>query len=337
MNELRGSCARRSSAASSSRIRALWSGRRFWRPWVSTGGNFADGLPHSSRAVAIARERGLLSMLPLALWAQANALVGLGRFNLARSAAEEGIRLASDFGHRSGASWNLTVVALLDSLRGDESAARGHLDEAVQLAAIGGGTLILAHAEWVLGLLDLTLGRPDEATERLLPLTAVERPEFESTDRALVDPGPDRSGGTGRAARRDGGTARPLRELGAVFALRAAAVRAGALPGAGGGWGRARAIRGGAGARRVRLAISDGAHRAPLRRVAAARAPRREARPHLRRAADLFRQVGTTLRGRSAPSLSSAQPARTRGSGTPRRSTSSPLKSCRSPAWSPPA
>ena len=124
-----------------------------------TGGNFADGLPHSSRAVAIARERGLLSMLPLALWAQANALVGLGRFNLARSAAEEGIRLASDFGHRSGASWNLIVIALLDSLRGDESAARGHLDEAVQLAAIGGGTLILAHAEWMLGLLDLTAGK----------------------------------------------------------------------------------------------------------------------------------------------------------------------------------
>ena len=143
-----------------------------------TGGNFGDGLPHASRAVAIARERGVLSMLPLALWAQANALVGLGRFNLARSAAEEGIRLASDFGHRSGASWNLTVTALLDSLQGEESATRGHVDEAIQLAAIGGGTLILAHAEWMLGLLDLTLGRPDEATERLLPLSATERPEF---------------------------------------------------------------------------------------------------------------------------------------------------------------
>ena len=117
-------------------------------------------------------------MLPLALWAQANALLGLGRFNLARSAAEEGIRLATDFGHRSGASWNLTVIALLDSLGGDERAARGHIDEAVQLAAIGGGTLILAQNEWMLGLLDLTLGRPDEATERLLPLTAIERPEW---------------------------------------------------------------------------------------------------------------------------------------------------------------
>ena len=85
-------------------------------------------------------------MLPLALWAQANALVGLGRFNLARSAAEEGIRLASDFGHRSGAGWNLTVTALLDAVQGEESAARSHVDEAVQLAAIGGGTLILAHA-----------------------------------------------------------------------------------------------------------------------------------------------------------------------------------------------
>ena len=83
-----------------------------WASLVATmgslGGAFADGLPYSTRAVAIARQRGLLSILPLALWAQATRLSGPGRFNLARSTAEEGISLASDFGHRSGVSWNLT-------------------------------------------------------------------------------------------------------------------------------------------------------------------------------------------------------------------------------------
>ena len=142
-----------------------------------TGGDFADGLPYSSRAVAIARERGLLSMLPMALWAQANALFGLGRFNLARSAAEEGIRLASD-SDTAGRQLEPHRDRLARIGAGGESAARGHIDEAVQLAAIGGGTMIVAHNEWMLGLLDLTLGRPDEATERLLLLTAIERPEF---------------------------------------------------------------------------------------------------------------------------------------------------------------
>ena len=259
-----------------------------------TGGNFADGLPHSSRAVAIARERGLLSMLPLALWAQANALVGLGRFNLARAAAEEGIGLASDFGHRSGASWNLIEVALLDSLRGDESAARGHLDEAVQLAAIGGGTLILDHAEWVLGLLDLTLGRPDEATARLLLLTAIERPESNPliglwTIPDLIE-----------AAARSGGleeTAERLDRYASWVQYSPSAPRRSVLA-------RCRALVGEGDVReQFEAALTPDGFVSPflmartellygewLRR----QRKRREARPHLRRAADLFRQVGTT-------------------------------------------
>jgi DNA-binding CsgD family transcriptional regulator len=141
------------------------------------GGTFGDGLPYANRAVTIAREQGLLSILPTALWAQMTALAGQGRFNLARAAAEEGIRLASDFGHHWGASWNLTNLAALDALRGDESAARDHAAGAIELAAIGGATMILGSAEWALGQLDLTLGRPGEATDRLLLVTAVERPE----------------------------------------------------------------------------------------------------------------------------------------------------------------
>jgi DNA-binding CsgD family transcriptional regulator/tetratricopeptide (TPR) repeat protein len=151
-----------------------------WASLLATMGSmapFGEGLPYATRAVTFARQRGLLSILPMALWAQANSLVGVGRFNLARSAAEEGIRLAGDFGHRSGARWNLTVVALLDALRGDELAVRAHAGEAMQLAAISGATLIHGFAEWTLGLLDLTLGRPGEATDRLLSVTTVDQPE----------------------------------------------------------------------------------------------------------------------------------------------------------------
>jgi DNA-binding CsgD family transcriptional regulator len=259
-----------------------------------TGGNFADGLPQSSRAVAIARERGLLSMLPLALWAQANALVGLGRFNLARSAAEEGIRLASDFGHRSGASWNLTVVALLDSLRGDESAAHSHVDEAVQLAAIGGGTLILAHTEWMLGLLDLTLGRPEEATERFLLLTAIERPEYDSLVGLWSIP--DLIEAAARSGRLDE-TAERLDRYKRWVQYSPSAPRRSVLA-------RCRALEGDGDVREhFEAALAPDGFVSPflmartellygewLRR----QRQRREARPHLRRAADLFRQVGTT-------------------------------------------
>jgi DNA-binding CsgD family transcriptional regulator len=141
------------------------------------GGTFADGLPYATRAVTIARERGLLGMLPTALWTQATALMDQGRFSLASAAAEEGRKLASDFGHRLGASWNLAVLAMLDALRGAESMARDEADEAIRLAGIGGATLVVGAAEWALGLLDLTLGRPSEATDRLMLVTAGERPE----------------------------------------------------------------------------------------------------------------------------------------------------------------
>jgi DNA-binding CsgD family transcriptional regulator len=66
---------------------------------------------------------------------------------------------------------------MLDALRGDESGARAHAAEAIELAATGGATMIIGVAEWALGLLELTLGRPDEATDRLLLVSAVERPE----------------------------------------------------------------------------------------------------------------------------------------------------------------
>jgi AAA ATPase domain len=145
--------------------------------FATTGGTHGDGLPWANRAVAIARERALLDVLPVALWRQAAGLLGQGRFNLASAAAEEGLRLASDFGDSWGASWNLATLALADAFRGDESRARAHAAEAVELATTSGATLIAGFAERALGLLELTLGRPSEATDRLLLVTDPDRPE----------------------------------------------------------------------------------------------------------------------------------------------------------------
>jgi DNA-binding CsgD family transcriptional regulator len=256
------------------------------------GGNFADGLPYSTRAVTIARQRGLLSILPLALWAQANALIGLGRFNLGRSAAEEGIRLASDFGHRSGASWNLTVVAMLDALRGDESGAREHASEAIELAGIGGATLIVCHVEWALALLDLTLGRPDEATDRLLLLTAVDRPE--SNPLIGLWSIPDLIEAAARAGRLAEAVNRFDRYTGWVqdsssVARRSVLARCRALVGEGDTREQFEAaLPTDATLSPFLLARTELLYGEWLRR----KRQRREARRHLRRAADLFRQVG---------------------------------------------
>jgi DNA-binding CsgD family transcriptional regulator len=256
------------------------------------GGTLADGLPYSTRAVTIARQRGLLSILPLALWAQANALIGLGRFNLGRSAAEEGIRLASDLGHRSGASWNLAVVAMLDALRGDESGTREHADEAIELAGIGGATLTVCTAEWALALLDLTLGRPDEATDRLLLLTAVDRRE--SNPLTGLWSIPDLIEAAARAGRLD--------ETADRFDRYTDWVRHSSSPQRRSVLARCRALVGDGDIRKqFETALASDATLSPfllartellygewLRRER----QRREARRHLRRAADLFRQVG---------------------------------------------
>jgi DNA-binding CsgD family transcriptional regulator len=267
-----------------------------WASLIATmgfmGGTFADGLPYSTRAVTIARERGLLSILPMALWAHAIALVGLGRFSLGRSAAEEGTRLASDFGHHLGAGWNLIVVATLDALRGDESRARDHTKGAIELAATGGATFVVDNAEWALAQLDLTLGRPGEATDRLLLVTAFERPEWNPLIGLWSIP--DLIEAAARCGRLDETVDRFHRYAGWVQHSPSPA-RLSVLA-------RCRALAGEGDVReQFETALAPDATLSPflqartellygewLRRE---RQPR-EARRHLRRAADLFRQVG---------------------------------------------
>jgi DNA-binding CsgD family transcriptional regulator len=264
-----------------------------WAAHMATlRGTFGDGLPHATRAVTIARERGLLSILPTALSQQAVALVAQGRFNLARSAAEEGIRLARDFGHHWGASWTLASLAALDAVRGDESAARDHAAEAIELAAIGGATMIGGLAEWALGLLELTLGRPGEATDRLLLVSAGERPE----SNPLIGLGsiPDLIEAAARSGR--------LEETVDRFDRYADWVQHSPSPARLSVLARCRALAGEGDVReQFESALAHDTALSPFERARTElfygewlrrERQRVEARRHLRRAADLFRQVG---------------------------------------------
>ena len=134
---------------------------------VDREGSWGDGLPHANRAVALARERGLASELPQALAFQSTELIGRSRFDLGYSAAEEGRRLALDIDQPFFAIWHFINLATVEALRGQEDEARAHADALQQLVAASGASLLGIFAGRVLGLLELTVGRPAEALEHL--------------------------------------------------------------------------------------------------------------------------------------------------------------------------
>jgi DNA-binding CsgD family transcriptional regulator len=255
------------------------------------GGTVGDGLPYATRAVTIARERALLSVLPDALRQQAFALVGQGRFTLAYAAAEEGIRLASDFEHHWGTGWSLSRLATVDALRGDESRARAHADEAIELAATG-ATMVVGFAEWALGMLELTLGRPSDATDRLLLVSAGERPE--SNPLTALWSIPDLIEAAARSGRLDETVDR--------FDRYADWVQHSPSPARLSLLARSRALGGEGDVReQFETALAPEAALSPFEQARTEllygewlrrERQRREARRHLRRAADLFRQVG---------------------------------------------
>jgi DNA-binding CsgD family transcriptional regulator len=251
-----------------------------------------DGLPYATRAVTIARERAVLSILPVALSHQASGLIGHGRFKLAYAAAEEAIRLASDFGHHWGVGRNLSNLAMLDGLRGDEPSARAHADEARELAASSGAVLIGEFAESALGMLELTLGRPSEATDRLLMVSDSERAESNLLTGLWSIP--DLIEAAARSGRLD--------ETADRFDRYTDWVEQAPTPTRLGLLARCRALAGeGNVAEQFDTALAAAAHLSPFEQARAELLygewlrrgrKRREARAHLRRASDLFRQVG---------------------------------------------
>lgn len=144
---------------------------------ASREGIAADGLPYATRAVAIARERALITTLPMALQMQAAGLIGQSRLDLAYSTAEEGLRLALDVGQPWAASWNLAHLAMIDARRGAEQLVQSHVDRLQELVATSGANAVAAYVWRALGLLDLGLGRAVQALERLQMVFVTVRPE----------------------------------------------------------------------------------------------------------------------------------------------------------------
>ena len=150
----------------------IWAASAAW-----AAPEIADGLSYANRAVALARQQGLVSMLPLALQHQAAALLDRDRFDLALAAAEEGHRLALDAGQIWGISWHLATMALVEAIWGRGADARDHAEQLLALGRNREAPYLIGVAEWRLGMLHLTEGRPDQATTHLLAATAADSPE----------------------------------------------------------------------------------------------------------------------------------------------------------------
>jgi DNA-binding CsgD family transcriptional regulator len=137
-----------------------------------TGFNFGNGdpaIPFSRRAVQTARAHGRIGLLPELLGALSLELALSSQFDSAYAAAAEGAQLARDLDQNP--ALNLLTLAWVEAIRGHEETARAHANEAGSHGFID----IQAAVGSVLGLLELGLGRPDAAAASMLDVIPPER------------------------------------------------------------------------------------------------------------------------------------------------------------------
>jgi DNA-binding CsgD family transcriptional regulator len=141
---------------------------------ASVSQGFGAGLRYATRAVELARTQGLLSLLPLALHRYGQELVWNSEFSLAYAVAQEGHQLSIDVGY--GAGGHLANLATVEAVWGRDEDARRNASEALTIGRRSGSSLLASGAELTLGFVELSAGRSEEALERLLELTAPNRP-----------------------------------------------------------------------------------------------------------------------------------------------------------------
>jgi DNA-binding CsgD family transcriptional regulator len=127
------------------------------------------------RAVAIARDCGALSTLPLALLQVARLHVAAGRWVDAYAAGSEALQLARDAQQERTSAEALAFLARLDALRGHGSECRRH---AAEIGNLAGSKDMPAGIETTLGLLALAGGDVGEAVARLEGSLAERAPDL---------------------------------------------------------------------------------------------------------------------------------------------------------------
>lgn len=135
---------------------------------------WTDGFEEAAAQLRSARrraeERGDEGSLPLVLAMLALAECMLGDWEAAGRASDEGYEVALQTGQRPQQVFTLAARALLAAYRGQVEAARASAAKALERAGGRGSTGATMIAVSALGLLELSLGRPDEAHRHLGPV-----------------------------------------------------------------------------------------------------------------------------------------------------------------------
>jgi DNA-binding CsgD family transcriptional regulator len=115
-------------------------------------------------AISSARAQGAPGMfLPYNLGALSDLDYRAGRWTEAAAEATEAVRLARETGQRSVLSFDLVCLARVNAARGDEQACEANVAEALELADRYEIIVVKVYAAWILGLLELGLGRLAQA------------------------------------------------------------------------------------------------------------------------------------------------------------------------------
>jgi DNA-binding CsgD family transcriptional regulator len=130
-------------------------------------GDDAAGLALGASAVAACRAGGLAAWLPWALVNLSMTEAVAGRHSAAVVSGTEGLRLAQDLGQPTAICSCESILAWLAAVRGEEDHCRKLAADAIRLSETHQLAAIAVIATWALGLLELSLGRPVEALDRL--------------------------------------------------------------------------------------------------------------------------------------------------------------------------
>ncbi|WP_327111577.1 LuxR C-terminal-related transcriptional regulator [Streptomyces sp. NBC_01341] len=121
----------------------------------------------ATAVVELCRGQGISGWLPTTLHLLVVAELSLGRFDEARTHASEALQLADHYDLDHRAAHLRSVLAVPDAVRGDEETTRSLAEQALAYARPRGVGQATATAPWALGLLELGLGRAEEALEHL--------------------------------------------------------------------------------------------------------------------------------------------------------------------------
>lgn len=132
-------------------------------------------------AVERARAHSALGALPYALAELSDLDFRTGYWQSASANAAEAVRVADELGQETVLAYALACLARIDAARGDEADCRCHAIRAIELGENRIGATV-AYGLSALGLLELGLGRPEEAADILGRLAQL------AAERGLAEP-----------------------------------------------------------------------------------------------------------------------------------------------------